>query len=85
MEIDDEFDEQKKIILHKYISKYEECRNLRLQNFSISNVIIAQINEYKELLNSIFKYILKIKTPDYHPGSEKKVLNIVHPSSKLRA
>lgn len=59
----------------------DDFQNKKIQHFIKSGVIVKNINnKFKnDLLNDINLYAKKIK-PDYHPGSNNKVLDIVHPS-----
>jgi predicted DNA-binding WGR domain protein len=64
--------------LEKQINDFQ---NKKIQHFIKSGVIVKNINnKFKNnLLNDINLYAKKIQ-PDYHPGSNNKVLDIVHPS-----
>jgi hypothetical protein len=68
------FHKKNKILIEKYLDKE--------QNKKASNNILGKsINKKlrQKILNNINKFSSKIPI-DYHPGSNNKVLNIVHPS-----
>ena len=66
----------------KNIEKYKELlQNKKIGSFTKSGVIVRKIckNIKKSLLNSIINFANK-SIIDYHPGSDNKVRDIVHPS-----
>lgn len=66
----------------KNIEKYKELlQNEKIKSFSKSGVIVKTIpkNIKNSLLNSIINFANK-SVIDYHPGSDNKVRDVVHPS-----
>ena len=59
----------------------EKIQNKKIAPFLTSGIIVKNINKNirTELLNKINSFN-NIKNPDYHPGSNNRVLDIVHPS-----
>ena len=59
----------------------ENIQNMNILPFIKSGIIVKRINnKLKEDLLADINNFSKKNTPDYHPGSNDKVLDIVHPS-----
>jgi len=77
-ELTDDFHNKNKPTIQK---KLATLQNKKVDDFENSGIINKKLDSTlsKDLLKSINKFADSIK-PDYHPGSNNRILNIVHPS-----
>jgi len=77
-ELIQEFHNKNKPVIQK---KLETLQNKKIAGFQNSGIINKQLKSTlsKDLLKSINKFASSIK-PDYHPGSNNRILDIIHPS-----